>query len=490
MSTRPNILFILSDDHAVQAISALGSRLNHTPNIDRLANEGAVFTESYCCNSICTPSRASILTGKHSHRNGVLTLQDALDPQAVTSAGLLRKVGYTTSVFGKWHLHTEPQDFDAWEVLPGQGHYYQPEYLTPAGKVTREGWVDDVTTDRMLEWLEHERDADKPFYACCHFKAPHRSWYAPERHYELFNGAIFPEPDNLFDNYANRADVLKNSKLQIAHHMHWQGDLKIEDPGPNAERLQHITPDHGEYQQPRMTHDERARFDVAYAERRASIRERRLDDEAFRRWAYQAYLTDYLRCVQGVDDNVGRLLDWLDSSGLKHNTLVIYAADQGFYLGEHGWFDKRWIFEESMRMPLLMRWPEKIKAGARYDQLVQNIDYAPTLLEAAGEPTPEDMHGTSLWRVILDDAVIHEDLYYHYYMHGACGVPAHDGVRTDRYKYVHFYRDGEVNLFDLEQDPLEMASIHDDPAYASILEQMTGRYHAARKKWDVPVAHG
>ncbi len=500
MTQRPNILFMMADDHAVQAISALatdtstgtGLKLNDTPNLDRLVAEGAVFRESYCSNSICTPSRASILTGKHSHRNGVLTLKDALAPDQVTCPGLLRDAGYQTAIAGKWHLHSEPKDFDFWKVLPGQGKYYNPEYLVPGGKVQEQGYSEDLTTDTILNWLQNDRDPEKPFFACCHFKAPHRSWYPPERHYHLFDDVEFPVPPNLIDDYANRSPVLKDNKMEIARHMHWNSDLKVDDPGPNAHRLNSVPEHYGEYEPPRMTSEQRAKWDEAYGPRNEYVRTHEMSDEEFVRWTYQTYLTDYLRCIQAIDDNVGRLLEWLDQSGLRENTIVVYCSDQGFYLGEHGWYDKRWIFEESMRMPLIVRWPGRIEPGTKYNQLVQNIDYAPTFLEACGVDIPADMHGTSLLRVIEEGADIHEDLYYHYYMHGDHGVPAHDGVRTKRYKIVHFYKNqnGDFNLFDLEKDPLEMVSRHDDPAYAHIYEEMKQRYHAARERWEIPAEYG
>ena len=490
MPKQPNILFILSDDHAVQAISSLGSKLNRTPHIDRIAESGGVFEESYCCNSLCTPSRAAILTGKHSYQNGVLTLKDALDDSQITFVQLLREAGYQTAITGKWHLKNEPKDFDFWKVYPDQGSYYNPDYLTPDGEVREEGYSADLTTDTILNWLSKERDAQKPFLACCHFKAPHSPWMPPERHYHLFDDVTFPEPQNLVDDYANRSSVLKENKVEISKYSKWNTHLKVHDPGPNADRLSMTPPDKHEYEFDRMTPAQRSKWDAAYAARQESAQAKKMNDAEFVRWVYQAYLTDYLRVVQAIDDNVGRLLDYLDSSGLAEGTIVVYCSDQGFFLGEHGWFNKRWIFEESMRMPLLMRWPGKITPGSRWKQLVQNIDYAPTFLEACGIATPEGMHGTSLLRVIEDGADIHDDLYYHYYEHGPFGVPAHDGVRTKRYKLVNFYRNGEFNLFDLEKDPLEMVSVHDDPTYLAIYQEMQGRYREARRRWEIPDALG
>ncbi|MGF1485473.1 MAG: sulfatase [Opitutales bacterium] len=490
-SSRPNILFLLSDDHAVQAISALGSRLNHTPHIDRIAAAGGVFDQSFCCNSICTPSRASILTGKHSFQNGVLTLRDAIDPAQNTFARQMRAAGYQTALAGKWHLHSEPQDFDMWKVLPGQGKYYNPNYLVPGGTVREEGYSEDITTDTILNWLDH-RDRQRPWLACCQFKAPHRPWMPPPRHYNKFDDVEFPMPDNIRDDYANRASQLKENKMEIARHMNWNTDLKVIDPGPNRHRLNIVNTDgqHGEWELDRMSDTQRAAWEKAYAARNEYVRTTELDDDAFLRFAYHAYLSDYLGCIQAIDDNVGRLLDWLEASGEADNTIVVYCSDQGFYLGEHGWYDKRWMFEESMRMPLIVQWPGKIAPGTRYDQLVQNIDYAPTFLEACGLDVPEEIHGTSLLRVIEDGTHIHDDLYYHYYMSGDHGVPAHDGVRTLEHKLIHFYERGEYNLFDLAKDPAEMASVHDDPSYADIFAEMKRRYFAARERWEVPAKHG
>ena len=493
---RPNILFILSDDHAVKAISALnrtGQTFNHTPNLDRIAKEGAIFENSFCCNSICTPSRASILTGKHSLQNGVLTLNDALADDQVTFAGLLKKSGYCTALVGKWHLHNNPkdEDFDFWQVLPAQGKYYNPEYITPEGNIHKEGYVTDLSTDAILDWLDHGRDKEKPFLACLQFKAPHRPWLPPARHYRLYEGHTFPEPPTLRDDYSHRCDVLKKNHLEIARHMNWNCDLKVHDAGPNHDRLSMTKPDHSENEFGRMTPEQLKEWNEAYRGRNEFVKNNKLSDEEFESFAYQAYVTDYLRCIAAVDDNVGRALQYLDDNDLTKNTIVVYCSDQGFYLGEHRWYDKRWIFEESMRMPLLMRWPGKIEPGSSFDPLVQNIDYAPTFLEACGVDAPNDIQGTSLLRVIENDGEeIHETLYYHYYQHGGHGVPAHDGIRDQRYKLIHFYSVGEFNLMDLEEDPQELVSLHDDPNYADILTKMKGLYWDARQEFKIPDEHG
>jgi len=481
---KPNIVFLLSDDHAVRAISALGSVINQTPHLDRIAREGGVFQNSFCCNSICSPSRASILTGKHSQQHGVMKLEEMFDPTQTTFPKLLRANGYQTALLGKWHLGCEPADFDFWRVLPGQGNYVDPEYLTPDGEVKIKGYVDDLSTDMFLDWVREGRDKTKPFLGCCHFKAPHRCWMPPERYYHLFDDVTFPVPDNLIDDYSARSSVLKDNEMEIARHFNWNADLKINDPGVNKDRLW-MAPDNWSENLDRLNPEQTEKFDHAYAARRGFIKNNRLSDEAFARWVYQVYLTDYLRCVQAIDDNVGRVLDMLDEEGLADNTIVVYCSDQGFYLGEHGWFDKRWMFEESMRMPLLMRWPKTIQPGSVYQELVQNIDYAPTLLQAAGVNVPGEMHGKPLQGIINGKGENHEVLYYHYYDAGGHGVPAHDGVRNHRYKLIHFYANGDWNLFDLEKDSTEMTSVHDHRDYRAVFDEMKNHYHEARRKWEI-----
>jgi len=485
---KPNILFMLSDDHAVQAISACGSRVNRTPNLDRIAAEGAVFRESFCTNSVCTPSRATILTGKHSYQNGTLTLAHTFDNSQTSFPKLLQEAGYDTAVVGKWHLNCDPTGFDYWQVLPGQGKYYNPDFLTANGQIRVEGYSADIIADRTMEWIENREKASRPFLACCHFKAPHRPWVPHPRYFDLYANEDIPAPGNLFDNYRNRCQVVRQSEMEIARHMYWDYDLKVLDAGPNQDRLPTM---HGLFELDRMTPEQAKTYTEWNDARNADIATRRLSHEEFVHWVYQRYMKDYLRCIAAIDDNVGRMLDFLDESGLAENTIVVYCSDQGFYLGEHGWFDKRWMFEESFRMPLLIRWPGRIAPGTAYDQLVQNIDYAPTFLEAAGCDIPVDMHGTPLQRVIDEGQEIHDDLYYHYYQHlGEHAVPRHDGVRTQRYKLVHFYTVPEFNLFDLERDPSEMRSVHDDPAYAEILAEMQQRYWRAREKFGVPDEYG
>lgn len=488
---RPNILFIFSDDHAPQAIGAYGSKINQTPNLDRIAKEGATFHNSFCANSICGPSRACILTGKHSHVNGFLRNGNKFDGSQVTFPKLMQNAGYQTAVIGKWHLSTDPTGFDHWEVLPGQGSYYNPDLIQMDGSKKRfEGYCTDLITDHSLQWLK-ERDASKPFILMCQHKAPHRNWAPPPRHFSLYKDTDVPEPDSLFDDYSGRSELLKQNEMSIANHMFWEHDMKFHGQNLFPE---HFSTGHknGEYM--RMTDTQKATWDAQYEpENEDFIRRMKageLSDKDVVRWKYQRYIKDYLRCIQAVDDGVGRMLDYLDETGLAENTIVIYSSDQGFYLGEHGWYDKRWMFEESLKMPFLIRWPGVIQSGTNSTALIQNIDYAPTFLELAGAEVPTAIQGRSmvdLWRNQGKPSAAWRDaIYYAYYENAAVhNVPVHDGIRTDRYKLMYFPRTREYNLFDLQTDPYEMQSVHDSQAYERILAGMKQRYEDLRKMYDV-----
>lgn len=486
---RPNILFLFSDDHAIDAISAYGGPLKElapTPNIDRIASEGSLFTRSYCCNSICGPSRAAILTGKHSHVNGFLDNNNArFDSRQTTFPKLLQSAGYQTSLIGKWHLVSRPTGFDHWEILPGQGNYYNPDFLTPSGKKREQGYVTDIITDKAIRWLEKDRDPTKPFVLMCQHKAPHRNWAPAPRHLTLFKDVTFPEPATLFDTYDNRSRTVAEQKMSIARDFSWAHDMKFH--GKNLFPGKFTNMGNGEYQ--RMTPPEKQAWDGAYEpENQAFIEKMKagaFDDKAVTRWKYQRYMKDYLRCVRAVDENVGRMLDYLEKSGLAKNTLVIYSADQGFYLGEHGWYDKRWMFEESLSMPFIARWPGVVPPGTRNQTLIQNIDYAPTFLEAAGVPVPPSIQGKSLLPVLMggtpDDW--RTAIYYFYSGENTHQVAAHDGVRSDRYKLMYFPDTREWNLFDLEQDPDELRSVHEDIGYATVLDEMKETYRELRAEY-------
>ncbi len=482
---RPNILFIFTDDHATAAIGAYGSKINETPNMDRIANEGMIFRNSFCTNSICAPSRAVILTGKHSHINGKIDNKNTFDGSQQTFPKLLQKAGYQTAMIGKWHLRSDPSGFDYWDVLRGQGHYYNPEFYSAEGLRTIEGYATDVTTDLALGWLKVERDPDKPFMLMCQHKAPHRNWMPGPDHLTLYDDIEIPEPDTLFDEYSNRNSGAKDQEMTIANHMYPAYDLKISPTGELEEREQNLW----ENTYGRMTEEQKKVWDAAYEPKNEAFRAANLEGKDLVRWRYQRYIKDYLRCIASVDDNIGRLLDYLDETGLAENTLVIYSSDQGFYLGEHGWYDKRWMYEESLEMPLLMRWPEVIKPGSEDAHLVQNLDYAETFLEIAGVEIPKDMQGESILPLMKgeDPEDWRESIYYHYYENpGAHNVPRHYGVRTDRYKLIHYYQLDEWELIDLEKDPKEMRSFYGADGYAEVQEELEKELKRLRKLYRVP----
>ncbi len=491
---RPNIVFLFSDDHALNAISAYGGPLKDfapTPNIDRLSKEGAVFTRSYCCNSICGPSRAAVLTGKHSAINGFVDNdQCRFDGTQTTFPKLLQKAGYQTAVVGKWHLVTQPTGFDYWEILNGQGQYYNPQFITAAGVKREEGYCTDLIADKAISWLEKGRDKSKPFVLMCQQKAPHRNWAPAPRHLNLFDDVTFPEPANLLDDYANRNEALKKQQMQIARNFSWGNDMKFK--GDNLFPA-HFTNEGKNNEYERMSDEQKAAWDKAYEPPNQAFIEAmkagKLSDQDVTRWKAQRYLKDYLRCVRAVDENVGRLLDYLEKSGLAKNTVVIYSADQGFYLGEHGWYDKRWMFEESLSMPFLIRWPGVVKPGSRNASLIQNIDYAPTFLEMAGVKVPEEIQGRSLVPVLKagneTPAGWRDAIYYFYSGEGTHSVAAHDGIRTDKLKLMHFPGTNEWNLFDLEKDPQEMKSVHADPAYAATLKELKKRHEELKVQYRV-----
>ncbi len=485
---RPNIVFIFTDDHATQAISAYGSRINSTPNIDRIAREGGVFLNSFCANSICGPSRACILTSKHSHLNGFLRNGNRFDSSQLTFPPLMQDAGYQTAIIGKWHLNVDPVGFDYWEVLPGQGSYYNPVFLQMDGKRKNyNGYCTDIITDKSLEWIKN-RDQDKPFLLMCQHKAPHRNWSPAPRHFDMFPDDV-PEPDSLFDNYEGRSSLLKENEMSIRDHFHWGHDMKFKGDNEFPELFNRLG--NGEYR--RMTDAQKKVWDAKYEPENqaflAKLRKNEVSPEELIRWKYQRYIKDYLKCIAAVDDGVGKILDYLDESGLAKNTIVIYSSDQGFYLGEHGWYDKRWMFEESLQMPFVIRWPGVMAPGTRSKALIQNIDYAPTFLSAAGVSVPEEMQGRSLVPLLKNEGVATTDwrdaIYYAYYENAAVhAVPIHDGVRNDRYKLMYFPRGRQWQLFDLQEDPQEMKSVHADPKYADVLAGMKQRLVDLRKFYD------
>lgn len=467
---RPNIVFIFADDHSIQTIGAYGARLSEfcrqqkvTPNIDRLASEGALFPNSFCGNSLCSPSRASVLTGLHSAANGVTNLGQPIREGLWTYPVAVRAAGYQTAVVGKWHLGDTPAGTDYWRLFPGQGTYWDPAVIGPAGQEKLEGYATDLLTDLGLAWLK-QRDQSKPFMLLVHHKAPHRPWEPPTRYYRWLADATVPEPPTLFDDYAGRGTAAHTQKMEIGRDMTLPSDLKVRGPGKRADA---------------------AEFEATYGKRNAAFEQAKLEGRDLTRWKYQEYMKDYLRCVKAVDDSVGRILDYLDAEGLTKNTVVVYAADQGFYNGEHGWFDKRWIYEESIHMPLIVRWPGVVRPGARPAAMVQNIDYAPTFAEIAGGKVPDGLHGRSLVPILRGEtpADWRKSLYYHYYDPGH-GVTKHYGVRTERYTLADFYPVKEWELYDNEKDPRQLRSVYADPAYAKTVAELTAELERLRKQYE------
>lgn len=481
---RPNILFIFSDDHARQAISAYGSVINKTPNIDRIANDGVIFLRNACANSICAPSRATVLTGKHSHANGLRNNQDTFDGSQTTFPKLLRANGYQTAIIGKWHLKVQPTGFDYWDILPGQGNYYNPDFISSNGKRRIEGYVTDIITHLSLDWLKNQRDPNKPFLLMCQHKAPHRTWAPGPDHLHMYDGVTIPQPPTLFDDYEGRAPVLNHNEAMIAKHMMYDWDLKVPGLGiPDA-----LGRDMKNNEIPRMTPAQKARWDDAYGPKNERFLKQNLKGDDLVRWKYQRYIKDYLRCVASVDDSVGRMLDYLEKTGLAENTLVVYSSDQGFYLGEHGLYDKRWMYRESLAMPLLVRWPGRARKGLQVKKLTQNIDFAPTFLDAAGIAPQPEMQGRSLLPLLegRTPSRWRDAIYYHYYEVGEHNVPRHEGVSTERYKLIHYYDDGQWELFDLQKDPREMHSAYNDPAYAKVLKKMKNKLKKLKAGYHVP----
>ncbi len=471
-----NILYIMSDDHAYQAVSAYGYGLNNTPNIDRLAEEGIRFTNAFCTNSICAPSRAVVLTGKFSHVNGHLDNSSTFDGSQVTVPKLLREAGYETAMIGKWHLKSDPTGFDFWKVLLGQGPYYNPDLKDSTGVRNYEGYTTTIVTDEALNWL-NDRNQEKPFFLMVHHKAPHRNWM-PEPKYFNFEEKTFPVPDNYFDDYSNRGRAAKEQKMSVIVDMMIGYDLKVINPDTTVSQ----TGDNWiKGMLGRLNPEQRAAWDAHYDPIIEDFYSQNLEGEELALWKYQRYMRDYLACIQSVDDQVGRLLDYLDETGLVDNTAVFYTSDQGFYLGEHGWFDKRFMYEESLGMPLLVRLPGVTEAGTSSDALVQHLDFAETFLDLAGAAIPEEMQGMSILEPIRETANSggipgdwRKSIYYHYYEYpGAHAVKRHYGVRNEQYKLMHFYHNiDEWEMYDLEKDPKEMNNIINDPAYKDILLEM------------------
>jgi arylsulfatase A-like enzyme len=487
-SSRPNILFVFSDDHAAQAISAYGSLRNRTPNIDRIAAGGLLFRNVFCGNSICGPSRATVLTGLHTHAHGFMRNDNTFDGAQPTMPKMLQAAGYQTAIVGKWHLGSDPTGFDHWCVLPGQGHYYNPDFLTPKGRVRMDGHATDLTTELAIRWLERERDPAKPFLLMCQHKAPHRPWLPALQDLPLYRDQAIPEPATLFDDRGGRTAAARSQEMDIERHMHLHYDLLVPPTAAEQPTLSELDRNWDAGLR-RMTREQRTAFDLAFAEENAAFRREQPTGKALVRWKYQRYAKNYLRCIAGVDRSVGMLLDWLARHpDVQQNTIVIYSSDQGFFVGEHGFYDKRWIDEESLRMPFVVQWPGRIAAGREAAQLAQNIDFAPTFLDLAGVPVPEWMHGVSLVPLLEGRAPadFRDAIYYHFYESQAVHmVPAHYGLRTDRHKLVHYYEPqwNSWELFDLAADPDERSNLADLPAHAELRAALTARLAALRKQY-------
>jgi len=433
---RPNIIFIMSDDHANRAVSAYNDELIQTPQIDRLADEGMRFDNAFCTNAICGPARAVILTGKYSHVNGFTVNETTrFDGSQTTFPKLFQQAGYQTALIGKWHLGTEPTGFDYWKILVGQGQYFDPPFNEMGEIVESEGYATDLISDMTLQWIKEQRDADKPFVLLTQHKAPHANFQPPPRYAHVFDEVTFPEPPTLFDDYATRSEAAPDNDMRIDPHLVLQYQtgkgLQVPEELKGKERT---------------------------------------------RWLYQYYMRNYLGCVLAVDDAVGDLLDTLDELGLAENTLVVYTSDQGFFLGEHGYYDKRLMYEDTLRQPLLMRYPGHIAPGSIEDRMVLNLDFAETFLDLAGIPIPEDMQGRSLAPLMFGEptALWRRSTYYHFYEYpGWHFAKRHYGVRTERFKLIHFYHDIDAwELYDLQEDPLEINNLYDDPRYAPVREEL------------------
>jgi len=485
----PNIVFIMSDDHAYQAISAYGHGLNNTPNIDRIAREGALFEKGFVTNSICAPSRAVMLTGKHSFVNGKVDNIQDFNWDQDNFAKQLQKGGYQTALVGKIHLRGLPQGFNYSAVLPGQGHYYNPDFIIDGIKQRINGYVTSITTNLALDWLKNKREKNKPFLLLYHQKAPHRNWKPEEKYLNLFDNKTFDPPATFFDTYENRGTAAKTQEMLIAAseeqialahgnggHGRWGHDFKmLTDPyGRN-------TGFEGELE--RFTLEQKNAWLAAYTPKNVAMRAQKLEGKELALWKFNRYIKDYLRTIQSVDDGVGEVLDYLDQEGLAENTIVVYTSDQGFYLGEHGWFDKRFMYEESLRTPLLMRYPKEIKAGIRIDKMIQNLDFAPTFLDYAGLKAPKELQGKSFRKIVDQSSSDWRDaIYYTYYEYPSVHmVKRHYGVRTDRYKLIHFYYDiDEWELYDLEKDPSEMNNVYNHQDYSTVRENLHQKLNELR----------
>lgn len=500
-SERPNIVFIMTDDHSYQTLSAYDDRFIETPNLDRIAEEGVKFVNSFVGNSICAPSRATLLTGKHSHMNGQINNQVTFDGSQQTFPKLLQKAGYQTALVGKWHLRSTPTGYDYYDRLIGQGDYYNSDFITNSDTARAHGYVTDVITDKSIQWLKN-RNPDHPFALQVHHKAAHRIWMPDTTYLGAFEDAEIPLPETFFDDFEGKryrktgtgeqsAQVqmripAAEAKMSIVEDMDLVYDLKLMDEEGEIQTKYRAMYANDRYA--RLDKQQRAAWDAHYEPivREFKKKWNEMSDRELAIWKYQRYMKDYLATICSLDENVGRLLNYLKKEGLYENTLVVYASDQGFYMGEHGWFDKRWIYEQSMRTPLLMKFPKGIKTRDEVDELVQNIDWAPTLLDLAGVEVPNDMQGRSLLPLVQGEQDSWRDaLYYHYYeFPNEHMVKKHYGIRTERYKLIHFYDDIDTwELYDLQEDPIELNNLYGQPEFGQLIRDLKKRLHGLRIKY-------
>lgn len=488
---RPNFIIIMTDDHAKNAISAFGSKMINTPNIDRIAKEGIKFNNAFVTNALCGPSRAVILTGKYSHINGFKDNESTFDNRQMTFIKLLKEAGYYTSVVGKWHLVTEPTGFDYWNILIDQGQYYNPDFVEMGDTTRKVGYTTDLITDEALKEIDKQNDT-KPFALLLHHKAPHRNWMPNFKHFGMFDKDTIPLPETFFDDYSSRSEAAKQQDMEIVN-MFRSDDMKLilpagaKDPGSgggNGFDGAKIWASNYE----RLNDEQKKLWDAYYGPISVAFYQANPKGNDLKKWMYDRYMKDYLACVASVDENIGRVLEHLEKKDMLDNTFIIYTSDQGFFLGEHGWYDKRFMYEESMGTPLVMRYPQRMAGGLESEQLVLNLDIAPTVLEAAGIEIPQDMQGRSLLPLMntTPEKKWRKSVYYHYYEfpYGWHNVKKHYGIRTDRYKLIHFYNDIDAwELFDLQNDPGEIHNMYDKPENAALIDSLKKELEALRKEY-------
>ena len=471
-----NVVYIMCDDHSYQTISAYDQRYMQTPNIDRIASEGVRFTNSFVANSLSGPSRACMLTGKHSHANGFTDNTTTFDGNQQTFPKLLQANGYQTAMIGKWHLVSEPTGFNYWDILIGQGDYYNPKFIKNGERVQREGYATNIVTDLAINWMDSIRDKSKPFCLFIHHKAPHRTWMPDLCDLDLYDDVTYPMPENFYDKYEGRIPASKQ-EMSIIKDMDLVYDLKMAD----KENEIHTTTgleEAGRNMYNALNPEQKAVWDKHYDPIIAKFKQDKLTGKALAEWKYQQYMRDYLATVLAVDENIGRLLNYLEKIGELDNTIIVYTSDQGFFLGEHGWFDKRFMYEECQRMPLIIRYPKAIKAGSTSNAISMNVDFAPTFLDFAGVDIPSDIQGTSLKPILVNEGKTPADwrkaAYYHYYEYPAeHSVKRHYGIRTQDFKLIHFYNDiDEWEMYDMKADPREMNNVFGKPEYAKVQKEL------------------